>query len=172
MWWDDEHGSWWGQMDGKTKMTWLSWDKVCTPNKEGGLGFRDLKAFNLALLAKQGWWLQTNMSSLAHRVLKARYFQNSDFLRLHWDLDLLFAWRSIMAMQKFFEHGYRWQVGNGTSIGIWTDKWLHNLYTFKLISPPNNTFEFSKASDLIDTLKCEWQTDLVRQNFLPPKHIF
>ena len=22
---------WWGQMDGKTKMAWLSWDKVCTP---------------------------------------------------------------------------------------------------------------------------------------------
>ena len=76
-------------MDGKTKMTWLSWEKVCTPKKEGGLGFRDLKVFNLALLAKQGWWLQTNMLSLAHRVLKARYFPDSDFLGLHWDLDLL-----------------------------------------------------------------------------------
>ena len=75
-------------MDGKTKMTWLSWDKVCTL-KEGGLGFRDLKAFNLALLAKQGWRLQTNMSSLAHRVLKAHYFPDSDFLGLLWDLDLL-----------------------------------------------------------------------------------
>ena len=76
-------------MDGKTKMTWLSWEKVYTPKKVGGLGFRDLKVFNLAFLANQGWWLQTNMSSLAHRVLKAHYFSDSDFLGLHWDLDLL-----------------------------------------------------------------------------------
>ena len=34
---------WWGQTNEKTKMAWLSWDKVCTPEKEGGLGFRDLK---------------------------------------------------------------------------------------------------------------------------------
>lgn len=45
----------------KPKMAWLSWDKVCTPKEEGGLGFGDLK-FNLALLAKQGWRLQTNAS--------------------------------------------------------------------------------------------------------------
>ena len=41
----------WGQIDGKSKMPWLSWDMVCTPKEEGGLGFCDLKAFNLALLA-------------------------------------------------------------------------------------------------------------------------
>ena len=37
-------------MDGKTKMAWLSWDKVCTSKEEDGLGFRDLKA--LATLEK------------------------------------------------------------------------------------------------------------------------
>ena len=73
-----------------------------------------------------------------------------------------------MAMQKNFKQGCRWQVGNGASIGIWTDKWLPKPSTFKLISPPNNTFERSRSSDLIDPLKCEWQTDLVRQIFLPP----
>ena len=73
-----------------------------------------------------------------------------------------------MAMQKIFKEGCRWQVGNGASIGIWTDKWLPKPSTFKLFSPPNITFELSRASDLIDPLKCEWQTNLVRQIFLPP----
>ena len=50
-------------MDGKTKMAWVSWDKVCTPKEEGrpkeegSLNFHDLKAFDFALLAKQGWRL-------------------------------------------------------------------------------------------------------------------
>ena len=50
------------------------------PKSEGGMGFKDLKAFNLAFLAKQGWRLTQNTKSLAHKVLKARYFSNSNFL--------------------------------------------------------------------------------------------
>ena len=48
------HKFWWGQMNERNKMAWLSWEKMCLPEEEGGLGFRNLKAFNLALLAKQG----------------------------------------------------------------------------------------------------------------------
>lgn len=53
---------------------------MCKPKEEGGLGFCDLKAFNLALLAKKGWRLQTCTTSLVHMVFKARYFPNKDFL--------------------------------------------------------------------------------------------
>ena len=30
---------WWGQKDGKNKMAWLCWEKMCAPKEKGGIGF-------------------------------------------------------------------------------------------------------------------------------------
>ena len=98
---------WQGQSNGKQKMAWLSWEKMCTPKKDGGLGFRDLKTFNLALLSKQGQHLQTNTHSLVHRVLKARYFPNCDFLHAKLGQQPSYAWRSIMATKHVIHAGHR-----------------------------------------------------------------
>lgn len=45
-----------------------------------GLGFRDIKAFNLALLAKQGWRLYMGQSFLFTSVLKGRYYPFTSFM--------------------------------------------------------------------------------------------
>ena len=37
---------------------------MCKAKKEGGMGFKDLQAFNLAMLAKQGWRMHEEPSSL------------------------------------------------------------------------------------------------------------
>ena len=71
---------WWGQKDRERKMAWISWKKLCTPKDRGSMGFRDLKAFNLALLTKQGWRILKNQNSRVHRVFKAKYFAKCSFL--------------------------------------------------------------------------------------------
>ena len=88
-------------------MVWLNWDKMCVPKDEGGLGFRDLKAFNLTLMAKHRWRLQTCTNSLVHKVLKAHYFSNGDFLSAQLGNNPCYTWRSIMSAQLMVQLGIR-----------------------------------------------------------------
>ena len=71
---------WWGQIGNERKIHWLSWEKLTRPKSEGGIGFKDLRQFNLAMLAKQGWRLLQDQESLLFKCLKARYFPRCHFL--------------------------------------------------------------------------------------------
>ena len=72
---------WWGSKKGDSRgINWLAWDPLCVPKKFGGMGFRKLHDFNLAMLSKQGWNLLTKTNSLVSRLFKARYFPLCSFL--------------------------------------------------------------------------------------------
>ena len=43
---------WWGDVGTKRKMHWKKWEQLCISKLDGGLGFKDMEAFNLELLAK------------------------------------------------------------------------------------------------------------------------
>lgn len=44
----------WAQRDADQKIHWLSSEKLTRSKKEGGMGFKDLHTYKLAMLDKQG----------------------------------------------------------------------------------------------------------------------
>ncbi|XP_019153727.1 PREDICTED: uncharacterized protein LOC109150287 [Ipomoea nil] len=44
---------WWEQGNEGGGIRWMAWQRMCTPKTDGGMGFKQLNEFNLALLAKQ-----------------------------------------------------------------------------------------------------------------------
>uniref|UniRef100_A0A2N9HP17 Reverse transcriptase domain-containing protein n=1 Tax=Fagus sylvatica TaxID=28930 RepID=A0A2N9HP17_FAGSY len=58
---------WWGQTKNERKIHWVKWDKLYRRKFDGGLGFKNLHLFNLALLAKQGCQLLQAPHILAGR---------------------------------------------------------------------------------------------------------
>lgn len=98
---------WWGQKQQESKFAWVGWKKMCQPKSLGGIGFRNLQAFNLALLAKQAWWMLTNLYSLAACILKAKYFPFGDILNANLRSSPSYSWRSILNSLEVIRNGMR-----------------------------------------------------------------
>jgi len=56
---------WWGFPKDKTRnLSLKSWNSMCLPKDQGGLGFRLMKDVNLSMISKLGWKLLSNHNSL------------------------------------------------------------------------------------------------------------
>ncbi|XP_074342892.1 putative mitochondrial protein AtMg00310 [Apium graveolens] len=71
---------WWSGTTTSKDIHWLSWEKLCVVKEVGGRGFKRLRDFNIAMLAKQAWHLINNSDPLASDLIKARWYPNSGFL--------------------------------------------------------------------------------------------
>ncbi|XP_027086733.2 uncharacterized protein [Coffea arabica] len=158
---------WWGDGNKARPIHWVSWDKLCNRKEDGGMGFRQLKTFNLALLSKQAWRIATQPSSLLHRVYKAKYFPNTDFFQAQEGSRPSWSWRGLCEVRKYIEAGSRWRVGSGQSIKIWSDRWLPRPFTFKIVSRSTALPENSTVDSLIDWERKTWRVDLLQEIFWP-----
>lgn len=66
---------WWGGSDNKKKIHWTKKENLFKSKHSGGFGFKNLRDFNLAMLAKQVWRFHTQPNSLITWCFKAKYFR-------------------------------------------------------------------------------------------------
>lgn len=111
-------------------------------NKEdasiGLMGFRNLHAFNLSKLGKQGWnLLITNQDTTVFKVFKAKCFSYVNFLDAQLGLNPSFVRGSTYPSLVVVKQGDQWRVGNGESIHVWSQPWLNNVHNPNVSTNPN-----------------------------------
>lgn len=94
----------------------LNWDKVCTPQGMGGLGFKDLRLFNIALLGRQLWRLVHNKETLCYQVLSSKYFPDRDPFKPKNIDKLTYVWSSICSATNALRNKFDWKVGDERGI--------------------------------------------------------
>jgi len=127
---------WGSKKNGRRGINWMKWDKLTLHKNRGGLGFRNMEAFNLSMLGKQSWKLLTDSNSLLTRVLKAKYFPRRDFLDAPLGHNPSYTWRSLWSTQALLTMGYRWKIGDGSTLNAWTAPWIRTIPSHKPSTPP------------------------------------
>ncbi|CAA7022569.1 unnamed protein product [Microthlaspi erraticum] len=156
---------WWSSKQNNRGLHWIAWEKICVPMEEGGLGFRDLKNFNLALLAKQLWRIFHYPSSFLARILKGRYFWLSNPLDVKKVNSPSYGWKSMMAARELLVSGLRRAIGSGANTAVWRDPWIPDSKP----RPPTKrgTFQdpYLLVYHLINQETKEWKLETLRQLF-------
>ncbi|CAN6374879.1 unnamed protein product [Urochloa humidicola] len=157
---------WWSNQDKDNKIHWISWERLLKPKGEGGLGFRDIHIFNMAMLAKQGWRLIHNPESLCAQVLRAKYYPEGNPLKASPGRNMSYTWRSILSGLEVLKEGLVWRIGDGSKVNVWEDAWLPKEWSRKPITPKGHNL-MTMVSELIDPSTGSWDVELVTQTFWP-----
>ncbi|KAL8118569.1 hypothetical protein AgCh_016186 [Apium graveolens] len=153
---------WWKTSQAKNScLIWMNWERRSKHKSSGGMGFRDFRDFNLAMLGKQGWRFISNPNSLVTKLYKARYFANSDFLNSELGHNPSFIWHSICEAKHLIRDGVRWRIGTGDNINIVGQPWLDNKEN-PYITSGSQALKGRSVASLFHSGSKEWDLDVIK----------
>ncbi|XP_057440277.1 uncharacterized protein LOC130732189 [Lotus japonicus] len=147
---------------------WLKWDSLCQPKCKGGLGFRDFKAFNIALVGKNWWRIMSKPNTMLARVYKSVYFPRQTMFGAKKGYRPSYAWSSLLGSAWVFEQGGLWRVGDGKTIRAWDDKWIPSSTPMVYREDVAAELHVTHVSDLMLPNGGGWDRDKVEFLCWPP----
>jgi hypothetical protein len=128
------------------------------------MGFREMRLYNQAMLARQEWCLIAFPNSLCARVLKARYYPRGTLIDTVFSGNPSSTWIAISYGLDLLKKGLIYRVGNGANIMVWQDRWIPRQSYLKVLTPKRNC-RIRHVSKLLDH-DLNWNEEKVRNAFL------
>ncbi|GKV31852.1 hypothetical protein SLEP1_g40514 [Rubroshorea leprosula] len=156
----------WGGVGEGRKIAWVAWERVCCEKKEGGLGVKNLRWFNMALLGK--WWgrLIGGDKGLWSRVLLEKYggeggnwlswMKEGRGIGSPWWNDICKLNTKSSNKAGWLLSNFNLKLGDGKSVRFWLDVWvgedsLANCWRFQW-RRSTRAWEEEKIQQLIGTI--------------------
>lgn len=110
---------WSNKVDGRSKH-WASWDKVCLPKHEGGLGFKSMFYVSQAMNAKL-WWRFKTQNTLWANYMWTKYCKKHIPSLVQWRAGSQ-QWKHMLKNRECLEQHIWWEPKGGSE-SIWYDNW-------------------------------------------------
>nr|XP_027102979.1 uncharacterized protein LOC113724256 [Coffea arabica] len=109
----------WGESEFGAKCHWAKWEKLCFPEKEGGVGFRSLQAVVEAFSCKL-WWMFRCGQSLWAKFMRARYFGSLHPNQAPFPGQLSASCKRMLVVRSSMEQWLKWDLSRG-EVAFWWD---------------------------------------------------
>jgi len=80
-----------------------AWDRVCMPKHKGRLGLRKMDTSNKAFQCKLAWQILTNEDSIWTRLMRDKYIEIKEFLRVITRPTGSPVWKSVMNSRQLLK---------------------------------------------------------------------
>ena len=116
---------WKGQDEGRGGIK-VSWEQVCLPKKEGGLGLKRVEDWNKAAMMKHIWNLFTQAGSLWVAWVYGELLKGKSLWTVKIPQECSWGWRKLLKSRIEARKLISYEVGDGNNIFLWHNKWHPN----------------------------------------------
>ncbi|XP_074301228.1 uncharacterized protein LOC141632591 [Silene latifolia] len=117
----------WACSDEFLKVPPVSWDKVCSEKKKGGLGVINSKLWNQAMIGKYCWWIVSKADHLWIKWVNHIYINGQDWFSYQPSLNSSWTWRQICKIKDLMKSGFvqdQWSMNGGRYNTVSGYEWL------------------------------------------------
>lgn len=147
----------WGSSRAVRKTALVAWDKVCQSKDKGGIGLRQVRSMNKAMLMKLGWELIQRRDKLWVQILRSKYLCGNNVIpnvdKKHVESN---TWRGIRKFWNLVINNIRWRIYDGQVTHFCTDTWMGDSPLFVNARRDISTVELERYVRSYVTNEGDW----------------